>query len=135
MLVRLGIMRDLLEDLDAIGDATVEALQEDRVVLRAVERILTQLVDTASAANAHAATTLGQLSPRDYRETFDAAAVVGLIGRDQVAALKESVRVHDVLMHAGNVTDLAIVEAAIPLARREYATYVRTVAAWLQARS
>ena len=39
--VRLGLMRDLLDDLDAVGEVKVASLEQDRLTRRAIERILT----------------------------------------------------------------------------------------------
>ena len=132
--VRLGLMRELLDDLDAMGDVTVGSLTQDRITRRAAERILTQLVDLAADINTHAATSLGGLRPTEYRQSFDAAVTAGLIEQELADALKSSVGMRDVLIHEYVATDLEMVAAAVPLARREYAAYVRSVATWLQAR-
>ena len=132
--VRLGLMRELLDDLDAMGDVTVGSLMQDRITRRAAERILTQLVDLAADINTHAATSLGGLRPTEYRQSFDAAVTAGLIEQELADALKSSVGMRDVLIHEYVATDLEMVAAAVPLARRDYAAYVRSVATWLQAR-
>ena len=80
--VRLGLMRELLDDLDAMGDVTVGSLTQDRITRRAAERILTQLVDLAADINTHAATSLGGLRPTEYRQSFDAAVTAGLIEQE-----------------------------------------------------
>ncbi|GAA3600641.1 hypothetical protein GCM10022199_00040 [Marihabitans asiaticum] len=134
LVVRLDLMRDLLDDLDAVGVLTVERLQNDRIARRATERILTQLVDLAADINTHAATSLGGLRPTEYRQSFDDAARAGLIRQDLADALKASVGMRNVLIHEYVATDLEMVAAAVPLARRNYAAYVRSVATWLQAR-
>ena len=132
--VRLGLMRELLDDLDAMGDVTVGSLTQDRITRRAAERILTQLVDLAADINTHAATSLGGLRPTEYRQSFDAAVTADLIEQELADALKSSVGMRDVLIHEYVATDLEMVAAAVPLARRDYAAYVRSVATWLQAR-
>lgn len=43
LLTRLELMRELLADLDQIGDVTEVELIERRITRRALERILTQL--------------------------------------------------------------------------------------------
>ena len=132
--VRLGLMRELFDDLDAMGDVTVGSLTQDRITRRAAERILTQLVDLAADINTHAATSLGGLRPTEYRQSFDAAVTAGLIEQELADALKSSVGMRDVLIHEYVATDLEMVAAAVPLARRDYAAYVRSMATWLQAR-
>lgn len=134
LVVRLDLMRELLDDLDAMGDVTVGSLTQDRITRRAAERILTQLVDLAADINTHAATNLGGLRPTEYRQSFDAAVTAGLIEQELADALKSSVGMRDVLIHEYVATDLEMVAAAVPLARRDYAAYVRSVATWLQAR-
>jgi hypothetical protein len=44
---RLRLMRDLLDDMDGIGEVDASRLETDRIVRHAVERIITQLVDLA----------------------------------------------------------------------------------------
>ena len=134
LVLRLDLMRELLDDLDAMGDVTVGSLTQDRITRRAAERILTQLVDLAADINTHAATSLGGLRPTEYRQSFDAAVTAGLIEQELADALKSSVGMRDVLIHEYVATDLEMVAAAVPLARRDYAAYVRSVATWLQAR-
>lgn len=131
--VRLGLMRDLLDDLDTMGTLTVERLEQDRITRRATERILTQLVDLAADINTHAATSLGGMRPTEYRQSFDDVVAAGLIDQELADALKASVGMRNVLIHEYVATDLEMV-AAVPLARRDYAAYVRSVATWLQAR-
>lgn len=132
--VRLGLMRDLLDDLDVVGEVTVASLEQDRLTRRAIERILTQLVDLAADINTHAATSLGGLRPTEYRQSFDAAVTAGLIEQELADALKDSVGMRNVLIHEYVATDLRLVTTAVPLARRDYAAYIRSVAGWLQAR-
>ena len=110
------------------------SLEQDRLTRRAIERILTQLVDLAADINTHAATSLGGLRPIEYRQSFDAAVTAGLIEQELADALKSSVGMRNVLIHEYVATDLEMVAAAVPLARRDYAAYVRSVATWLQAR-
>ena len=50
---RLRLMKDLLDDLASAGDVDADRLRSDRLLLRAVERILTQLVDLAVSVTAH----------------------------------------------------------------------------------
>lgn len=131
--MRLALMHELLADLDAIGDVDTSRLRRERITRRALERVLTQLVDLATDINAHVAATHGGTVTTEYRATFDAAVQVGLLGGDLAERLKPSVGLRNVLVHEYVTTDLGRVAAAASLARSAYGDYVRTVAAWLLA--
>jgi uncharacterized protein YutE (UPF0331/DUF86 family) len=128
---RLRLMQDLLDDLASLGPVDPERLRQDRVVLRALERILTQLVDLAVSVNAHVATGSGVRPPATNRESFDAVAVLNVLPDDLAAALKPSVSMRNLLVHQYTDIDLALVAAAVPLAREQYGEYARAVARWL----
>ncbi|MCU0299234.1 MAG: DUF86 domain-containing protein, partial [Candidatus Nanopelagicales bacterium] len=61
LVVRLGVMNDLLGDLKSIGDVDASRLRSDRMARHAVERILTQLVESAVAINSHVAAVSGSV--------------------------------------------------------------------------
>lgn len=130
--VRLRLMRELLDDLAALGEVSERSLTEDRLSRRALERILTQLVDLAADINQHVVSSRTDRAPVDYRSSFDAAAELGLLPRDLADALKPSVGLRNVLVHQYVNADLRIVAAAVPLAEDQYAEYVRRVAEWLR---
>lgn len=128
------LMRELLDDLDAIGAITAEGLHADRVRRRAVERILTQLVDLAADINQHLGSTVAGTVTTEYRESFDAAARTGAISAELAASLKPRVGMRNVLIHEYVNVDLGLVAEAVPLASEEYAAYVRSIAQWLAQR-
>ena len=132
---RLTLMRELLEDLDAVGPVDADRLLRDRLTRRAVERVLTQLIDLAVDINIHVATSLGGAMVTEYRESFDEAARAGLVSTTLADGLKASVGLRNVLIHEYVKTDLALVATAVPLARVEYGEYVRDVARWLRERA
>ena len=132
--MRLTLMRELLDDLDDVGDVDPERLRTHRLTRRALERILTQLVDLAVDLNTHVALTHGGPITTEYRESFDAAVAVGLLDAGLAERLKPSVGMRNVLVHEYLTTDPSRVAAAVPLARELYGDYVRAVAAWLRDR-
>jgi len=130
---RLRLLRDLLDDLDSIGDVTAERLERDRIVRHAVERIMTQLVDLSVSINGHiAAATLGR-APATYREAFGAAADAGAISRDLAEALAPSAGLRNILTHGYVRVDLGLVADAVPPARESFRRYVTEVAGFLAA--
>lgn len=131
---RLLVMRELLDDLDAVGDLTADDLARERLRRRAAERILTQLVDLACDINQHVASTMGGEIVGDYRQSFDAAARVGLLPAELAAGLKPSVGLRNVLTHEYVNIDLSLLAQSIPRARDSYAAYVRAAAGWLRGR-
>lgn len=131
---RLSVMRELLDDLSAVGDVTMADLQDDRMLRYAVERILGQLVAFAVSINSHiGATELGD-APRDYRESFDLLESAGIVPSELAGRLHRSVGLRNVLTHEYVCVDLSVVAEAVASAQRDYGQYVRLMARWLQGR-
>jgi uncharacterized protein YutE (UPF0331/DUF86 family) len=128
---KLRTLRDLLDDLEQLGELSEEQLVSDRVRRYAVERILTQLVELAVSVNSHiAAATLGR-GPSDYRDSFTLAGRAGAISPDLAVKLRPSVGLRNVLTHEYATVDLGTVWRSIPLAVSGYRQYVREVAGFL----
>lgn len=128
---RLGLIRDLLGDLEQLAPSDVGALNSDRIRRHATERILTQLVELAVSINSHLAVTRGGEAPTSYRESFAAAARLGAIDEDLRSRLAPSVGLRNVLVHEYVEIDLTMVAAAVETARLDVAAYVSSVSAWL----
>jgi uncharacterized protein YutE (UPF0331/DUF86 family) len=73
--------------------------------------------------------------PSDVRSSFTAASAAGLIDDDLAQRLAPSAGLRNVLVHAYVDLDLALLVAAVPLARDQYGEYVRQVARWVADRS
>lgn len=131
VVVRLRLMRQLLDALDQVGDVDAEVLADDAIKRLAIERILTQLVEFAADINQHVASTASGEVATNYRESFDLAVKSGLITRNLADALKPSVGLRNVLVHEYVGVNLGIVAASVPVAREQYGEYVRMVAQWL----
>lgn len=131
---RLAEMRLLLDDLDRLPARTGDDLRVDRFLRHVVERVLTQLVETAVAVNGHVGAAILDVAVTDYRSSFDTAARAGAITSDLAVRLKASVGLRNVVVHAYLDVDLEVVAEAIPLARKGYGEYVDQLAGWLAAR-
>jgi uncharacterized protein YutE (UPF0331/DUF86 family) len=128
---RLRHMRDLLADLDRIGDVAVERLTSDRIIRHAVERIITQLVDLAVSINSHVVAVVRGQVPSTYRESFGAAAQAGMISAELAAELAPSAGLRNILTHEYVGVDLVLVAQAVPVAHHAYQRYVSEVARFL----
>lgn len=124
-------MDSQLATLARIGPVTEALLLDDELLRYAVERILTQLVDTAVAINSHIAAALLGRTSDDYRSTFAAAADAGAFGPGLAARLAPSVGLRNVLIHDYTDTDLGILVASVPRALTDYRDYVTSVAQFL----
>jgi uncharacterized protein YutE (UPF0331/DUF86 family) len=124
-------MRALLGDLDALGEVSDEQLRRDRFRRHVTERVLSALVDLAVGVNSHVLAARQGALPRDAAATFDAVAVLGVLDEDLAERLRGSVGLRNAIVPEYADVDLAVVAAAVPIARREYARYVRSVAAWV----
>jgi uncharacterized protein YutE (UPF0331/DUF86 family) len=119
---KLRLMRELLDDLDAAAPTDASALQGDRMLRHAVERILTQLVEQAAAVNAHLAGARLGRGAVTYRASFDLAVEAGALPDDLAQRLLPSAGLRHVHQYAAVDLDLA---------RTDYRAYVRAVAAFL----
>jgi uncharacterized protein YutE (UPF0331/DUF86 family) len=128
---KLRLMRELLDDLEALGPLPPERLGQERIVRYAVERMLTQLVDLAVAVNAHCAAAVLHRAAADYRESFALMATAGILDEALAAELAPSVGLRNVLTHEYVAVDLGVVARSVPLALSGYRRYVGSVADFL----
>lgn len=131
---RLRLIRELLDDLEDVGEATKERLEQERLTRRAIERILGQLVDLAVSVNGHVAAALLDRGPSDYRNSFRLAAEAGAIGEDLARDLAPSAGLRNVLIHEYTAIDLDRVARSVPVALDGYRRYVSEVARFLKER-
>ncbi len=128
---RLALIRGLLDDLESVGQIMRDRLEQDRMLRHGVERVLAKVVELAVSVNGHLGATLLGRAPKDYRSSFDLAQESGAIQPELVRRLQPSVGLRNVLTHEYVEVDLEIVVAAVVSARRDYADYVRQMAAWV----
>ena len=81
--------------------------------------------------NLHVATEIEGRPPADYRESFRAAARIGLIPPTLAGGLAPSSGLRNVLVHGYANIDDARVHAAIPLVLDGFREYARAVLDWL----
>jgi uncharacterized protein YutE (UPF0331/DUF86 family) len=128
---KLRLMDELLGDLTEIGAVTAERLVSDRLTRHALERILTQLVELASAVNAHLSAAFLGKAPADFRQSFALAAEVGAISPELAASLAPSAGFRNLLVHEYGSIDLEQVARTVPVAAAGFRAYVRAVAGFL----
>lgn len=129
---RLDEIRSLLDDLDRLGTVTAEDLAADRFRRHVTERVLSAMVDLAVGVNTHVLSTRGRV-PADAASTFSAMAEAGVLADDLAGDLLGSVGLRNAIVHEYADVNLALVAAAVPMARQRYGEYVRQVAAWTAA--
>jgi len=96
---RLALIRGLLDDLQSVGEVTVDLLQRDRMLRHGVERVLGQLVELAVSINGHIGATLLGRAPADYRTSFALAEEAGVLEPELVTRLQASVGLRNILTH------------------------------------
>jgi uncharacterized protein YutE (UPF0331/DUF86 family) len=131
---KLRSLDELLGALRLVGDVDSARLEQDVLLRLAVERALTQAVDLIVAVCSHVVAAETTTVPTTYRDAVRAAAEHGLIGADLVTSLVAAVGLRNILVHEYARADLSIVAAAVPVAHRDLADFVRQVASWLQHR-
>jgi len=130
---KLRKQRELLDILTSLGSFDVARLEQDRVATLAAERILTQVVELAFAANSHIVVTTLNRAPDTYADSFLLAAKVGALSAELVQQLVPSTKLRNVLVHEYMDIDLRMVAVAIPMAIEQYGRYIHEVAAWILA--
>lgn len=128
---KLALVAELVEDFDAVGPVDGSRLHDDRLLRRAVERMLTQVVDLAAAVCSHVVSSRVASPPTSYRGAFDAAASLGLLDEELTASLRRAVGMRNLLVHEYARADLDLVAAAVPQGRDDAAAFVRQVSSWL----
>lgn len=128
---KLRLMRALLDDLDAVPDVGRAAIERDRMLRHAVERILTQLVELAAGVNAHVGAARLGAGSVTYKESFATAARAGALPLALAERLAPSAGLRNVLVHEYLEVDLDQVAAGVALARTDYRAYVRAIADFL----
>jgi uncharacterized protein YutE (UPF0331/DUF86 family) len=131
---KLRRIRELLDELAALGPVDRARLAAEPVTALAVERVLTLVVDLAFACNSHLAVALLDRAPDSYAESFDLAADAGLVDRALATRLRPSVGLGNGLVQAYLDVDQDVVVAAVPLAVEQYGEYVRQVAGFVSER-
>lgn len=132
---RLRRIRELLDQLIALGPIDPARLADEPVTALAVERILTLLVDLAFAINSHLVVALLGRAPDSYAESFALAGDAGILDIELASAWRPSVGMRNVLVHNYLDVDRDLVARAVPLATEQYGEYVRQVAAFVRARA
>lgn len=129
---KLRLMEPLLQVLEDLGPLSRQRLENEHLTRLATERILTQLVDLASSANAHiAGARLGRI-PKDYHESFHLAAEAGAIPTKLAKTLAPSAGLRNRLVRQYEDTDLGKIADFSPHALTDYRAYIGAVTAWLQ---
>lgn len=121
-------IRELLDQLTALGPVDTARLAAEPITAFALERILTLVVDLAFACNSHVAVGVIGRAPETYAESFSLAAEAGMIDVDLATALRPSAGMRNILVHNYLTVDRAIVAAAASTAVEQYGEYVRQVA-------
>ena len=127
---KLRRLSDLVTDLDEIGAVDQARLQRERLTLHALERIVTQVVETASSVAAHVAAFLTSAPSTTYRGTFTDLAGLGVVDERLATSLGEAAGMRLLVHHYAGV-DLAIVAAAAPMLRRDAEDFISQVGTWL----
>lgn len=129
---KLRLLVELIDDLDQIGDVDQARLVRERLTRRALERVLTQVVELASSIAGHIAASRLPIASATYRGSFTDAATLGVIEPDLAASLAAAAGMRNVLVHDYVRVDLALVADAVPMLRRDADAFVGQVSRWLR---
>lgn len=96
---RLAEMQDLLDDLGQLLPIGPERLTQDRLLRRALERILLHLIQVTVNNNAYTTVALTGTAPRSHHASFAAVAKTGMIEPALADDLAPSARLRTMLVH------------------------------------
>lgn len=129
---RLARLRSLLDEMRGIGVPTPAQLQSDHVTRYALERLVTLIVDAATALNSHVTARQLDRVATTYAETFDLAADAGVIDDELASRIRDSAKLRNLLVHDYANIDYDILAAALRRVLDDYHLYVQQVARWLR---
>lgn len=129
---KLSHLDGYLAELEPYRGVGLEAYVAAGGPRRTVERLIQLVVEAATDINLHVASELEGRPPGDYRESFHAAARVGLIPAALAERLAPAAGLRNALVHEYASVDDARVHAAIPLLLDGFREYLRSVVAWLE---
>lgn len=128
---KLRLLTELVADLDELGEVDEARLGRERLALRALERIITQVVEVASSACVHITASRVPVASTTYRGSFADAAAVGVIDEALAASLGAAAGMRNLLVHDYARVDLALVAAAVPHVRTDASAFIQQVSRWL----
>lgn len=131
---KLRSLDELVGALDLVGKVDGARLEHDVLLRLAVERALIQAVDQVVAVCSHVLAAEATTVPATYRDAVRRAGEHGLSTADLARSLVAAVGLRNILVHEYTRVDLSIVAAAVPVAQRDLAEFVRQVANWMQRR-
>jgi uncharacterized protein YutE (UPF0331/DUF86 family) len=129
---RLSRLRSLLDEMRAIGVPAPAQLRTDHVTRYALERLVTLIVDAATALNSHVASRTLDRVATTYAETFDLAAEAGVIDEALASRIRGSAKLRNLLVHDYAEIDYELLAASLQQVLHDYDQYVRQVARWLE---
>lgn len=123
---------ELLQFLSGVKEVYAEQLRSNVERRLAVERGVTQLVETAVKINSSLVTAKTGLPPIDYHRSSTDAGSQGIISAELADRLAPSAGLRNRLVHEYDSIDYAIVAEAVGEAVDDYGTYIREVAEYLR---
>jgi uncharacterized protein YutE (UPF0331/DUF86 family) len=127
---RLTLMRDLLDQIEALSPVSAQRLRTEPLVRAGLERMLQSCADLAIDINGHLSASVLGRAPATGRASFDHAVEVGAIEQALAARLKPSVGLRNVLVRQYADIDVNVVADSVETFLGAFRAYVRDVARW-----
>ena len=127
----LRLLTELIDDLDVLGEVDEGRLRRERRALRALERLVTRVVEVASSAAGHIAASRLPVVASTYRGSFSDIHRLGVIDEELAVSLGVAAGMRDLLVNDCARVDLGLVAAAVPRLRGDAAAFVRQVSSRL----
>ena len=132
---RLSRLRSLLDEMRAIGVPAPAQLRTDHVTRYALERLVTLIVDAATALNSHVASRTLDRVATTYAETFDQMAEARVLHESFASRIRVSAKLRNLLVHDYADIDYDLLANALSQLLSDYDEYTTTVARWLEAQT
>jgi len=118
---KIANMIAYLEELRAFAGVSFDDYVAHR---RAVERLLTLLIQSAIDITSHLLADRAELRPDSYRDLFAAAADTGLLDRPQAQSLQLAAGLRNLLIHEYERIDDRQVWSFIPRAIKDFEAFL-----------
>lgn len=129
---KLGTIVTNLEDLATIEGLSLAEYREDRFRLKGTERLLQEIVESASDVNLHVLASLEEPVPKDYYEGFVDMGRRGPLPLELAESLAPCAGLRNRIVHEYDDIDDAIVLDAVADARELFPRYVAVMERFLE---
>ncbi len=130
--VKLSYIQSYYQELETVLVYRDQEIKEDKIKLRALERIIQLIVDEMIDINNHFIRYAKLRVPGDFQSTFLVLAENSILPQEFAAKLAPVVGLRNRLVHRYEEVDINILLNAIRKSRNDFKEYVRYIIKYLR---